>query len=88
MTHEERPAQPTISRHLLTTLRPQVYGNGAPHGIQQPLVEPLWTGIRALAAVDGEGAVLVDASGAEQQITTLDAMRALLRRPCRPGRRS
>jgi hypothetical protein len=63
MTHEERPAQPTISRHLLTTLRPQVYGNGAPHGIQQPLVEPLWTGIRALAAVDAEGAVLVDADG-------------------------
>jgi ATP-dependent DNA ligase len=45
-------------------LRPQIYGNGSPYKLREPLVEPLWTGVRALAAVDGAGVALVDAEGA------------------------
>ena len=63
MTQEARTTASILTRHLLATLRPQVYGAGAPHKIIEPLVEPLWTGIRALGAVDGEGAALVDADG-------------------------
>jgi ATP-dependent DNA ligase len=65
MTHETAPSAGTDSgaRRVLDTLRPQVYGSGAPHRILDPLVEPLWIGIRALAAVDGAGATLVDAEG-------------------------
>jgi bifunctional non-homologous end joining protein LigD len=50
-------------RQLLETLRPQAFGDGAPQKIRDPLVEPLWTGVRALAAIDGYGATLVDADG-------------------------
>jgi ATP dependent DNA ligase domain len=53
----------TDPRQFLETLRPQAYGNGAPHKVRNPIVEPLWTGVRALAAVDREGATLVDADG-------------------------
>jgi hypothetical protein len=63
MTDERGPAAPTAARDLLGTLRPQVYGNGAPHRVREPLIEPLWTGIRALAAVDDEGALVIDADG-------------------------
>jgi hypothetical protein len=63
MSDEAMASRPTLSRHLLATLRPQVYGNGGPQRIREPIIEPLWTGIRALAAVDGEGAALVDADG-------------------------
>jgi len=31
--------------------------------VRDPLVEPLWTGVRVLAAVDGNGAVIVDIEG-------------------------
>jgi hypothetical protein len=31
--------------------------------VRDPIVEPLWTGVRVLAAVDGDGAVIVDADG-------------------------
>src|SRR6188508_95929 len=48
---------------ILVTLRPQEYGNGAPQKVRDPIIEPLWTGVRALAAVDDGGASLVDADG-------------------------
>ena len=63
MTQDPRPAEPTMARDVLETLRPQAYGNSAPQKIRDPLVEPLWTGLRALAAVDEEEAALVDADG-------------------------
>jgi hypothetical protein len=66
MTQEMRPAGPedaTDPRQVLGTLRPQAYGDGGPQKIRDPLVEPLWTGVRTLAAVDAGGAVLVDAEG-------------------------
>ena len=68
MTQETRASGTTSSadpRQLLETLRPQAYGNGAPQKILDPLIEPLWTGVRALAAVDGDGATLVDGAGDE-----------------------
>jgi hypothetical protein len=68
MTQETRPSGSASSadpRQILEMLRPQAYGNGAPQKIRDPLVEPLWTGVRALAAIDGDGATLVDAEGDE-----------------------
>jgi hypothetical protein len=62
MTHETRPTEP-LPREVLATLRPQAFGNGAPQKIRDPLVEPLWTGVRTLAAVDAGGAALIDAEG-------------------------
>ncbi len=66
MTQETRPGESDTSgdpHQILMTLRPQAYGNGAPQKVRDPLVEPLWTGVRALAAVDDGGASLVDADG-------------------------
>lgn len=60
MTQE---ATPSGAREALAGLRPQTYGNGSPSRISNPIVEPLWVGVRALAAVDPAGAVLVDESG-------------------------
>ena len=68
MTQETRTSETASSadpRQLLATLRPQAFGNGAPQKVLDPLIEPLWTGVRALAAVDGDGATLVDADGDE-----------------------
>ena len=68
MTQEARADRTATSadpRQILATLRPQAYGNGAPQKIRDPLIEPLWTGVRALAAVDAGGATLVDADGDE-----------------------
>ena len=52
------------TRAALATLRPQPIGSGHPGRIIDPLVEPLWTGVRALAAVDRDGVVLSDEDGA------------------------
>lgn len=51
---------------VLASLRPQAFGDGRPDRVIDPIVEPQWAGIRALAAIDaGEtgGAVLADESG-------------------------
>ena len=66
MTQELRPTRPegaTDPREILATLRPQAYGDSGPQKIRDALVEPLWTGVRTLAAVDGGGALLVDPEG-------------------------
>ena len=66
MAQDARPTGPeeaTDPREILATLRPQAYGNSNPQKIRDPLVEPLWTGVRTLVAVDTGGAVLVDADG-------------------------
>jgi len=47
----------------LAGLRPQPFGHGDPRRVQNPLIEPLWTGVRALAAIDSETAVLADEHG-------------------------
>jgi bifunctional non-homologous end joining protein LigD len=66
MTQETRPGGSATSgdpHQILATLRPQAYGNGSPQKVRDPLIEPLWTGVRTLAAVDDGGATLVDADG-------------------------
>jgi ATP-dependent DNA ligase len=43
--------------------KPQAFGNGRAGRIDNPLVEPLWTGLRVLGHVDGGRAVLRDPDG-------------------------
>ncbi len=43
------PDDPTGARAFLPTVRPQIYGSGAPDKVLDPIIEPLWVGIRALA---------------------------------------
>ena len=50
-------------RALLKTLRPQIYGKESPSKIVDPIIEPLWVGVRSLAGVDPDGAAIVDESG-------------------------
>src|SRR3954454_21492113 len=62
------PALPTASpalpedgpRGLLATLRPQIYGKSSPGKVVDPIIEPLWIGVRALAGVDPDRATIVD----------------------------
>ena len=62
MTQETTPSG---AREALAALRPQAFGKGSPARISDPIVEPLWAGIRALAAVDAAGAALVDEVGGD-----------------------
>jgi bifunctional non-homologous end joining protein LigD len=48
---------------MLVSLRPQLYAKGSPNKVVEPIVEPLWVGVRTLAAVDDAGAAMVDADG-------------------------
>lgn len=42
----------TDARDVLASLRPQAFGDGRPDRVIDPIVEPQWAGIRALAAID------------------------------------
>jgi ATP dependent DNA ligase domain len=57
------PAAPSQAKAALADLRPQAFGTGSPGSVRNPLVEPLWVGIRSLAAVDDGGALVVDERG-------------------------
>jgi hypothetical protein len=81
MTEGPTPAAPTAQtgpRQLLATLRPQRYGRSSPWKIADPVVEPEWIGIRSLAAIDPDGAVIIDADGDEidEMTTVMDALAA------------
>jgi hypothetical protein len=52
-----------VARRALGELRLQEYGGGSPARILDPIVEPLWVGIRALAAVSGEDVAIRDVDG-------------------------
>ena len=55
----------TDARAVLPTLRPQAFGDGRPDRVIDPIVEPQWAGIRALAAVDvGDPGAGSDVGGA------------------------
>lgn len=56
-------ADPPDARAALAGLRPQPFGHGHPGRVPDPLIEPLWTGVRALAAVVADTAGLVDEAG-------------------------
>jgi hypothetical protein len=51
------------ARSALAGLRPQPFGSGNPNKIVDPLIEPMWAGIRALAAI-GDEVAIVDEGGA------------------------
>jgi ATP-dependent DNA ligase len=51
------------ARTALADLRPQPYGNTNPSRVRDPLVEPLWAGVRVLAALDIDDATLIDETG-------------------------
>ena len=58
----------TTARTFIGTLRPQAFGDGRPDRVIDPIVEPRWAGIRALAAIDADehdprGVALADESG-------------------------
>ena len=63
MTDDTDAREPGPARQALADLRPQVFGKGPPSAVIDPIVEPLWTGIRVLASVDASGVALVDADG-------------------------
>ncbi|HEY0444071.1 MAG TPA: hypothetical protein VGC90_07610 [Candidatus Limnocylindrales bacterium] len=47
--------------------RPQRFGRRAARHVDDPLVEPLWSGIRVLAHVSPDGVEMLDAEGGVQQ---------------------
>jgi hypothetical protein len=47
----------------VTDWRPQTFGRKSPNAVLDPIVEPLWSGLRVLGAVAGEEAVLQDVEG-------------------------
>jgi hypothetical protein len=53
----------SAARAALADLRPQPFGHGHPERVPDPLIEPLWTGVRALVAIEGGAAVLADEAG-------------------------
>ena len=48
---------------ILRDLRPQGYGSTSPGRIVDPIVEPLWDGVRILAAIEGQRSELVGEDG-------------------------
>jgi ATP-dependent DNA ligase len=50
-------------REIAASLRPQPFGHGDPGRVADPLIEPLWTGVRALAAIDSDGVALANDVG-------------------------
>ncbi len=63
MAQESSTEDATRPRQFVATLRPQIYGKGSPNKVADPIIEPLWVGVRALAGVDGDGAILIDEAG-------------------------
>jgi hypothetical protein len=52
-----------VTDAAIRTWRPMAFGRRSSHEIANPIVEPVWNGIRALAHVDRGSAELVDADG-------------------------
>jgi len=57
--------------------RPMRFGHGRAADIRDPLIEPLWDGIRVLAHVEGGAVTLVDGSGADLTDRFPDVVAAL-----------
>ena len=55
--------EPMGARAALASLRPQVFGNGNPGRVLNPIIEPMWTGIRSLAAIGDGEATIADEGG-------------------------
>jgi hypothetical protein len=63
VTHDPGPVRTARARQVMADLRPQDYSKGNPTSVLDPIVEPLWAGLRALAAIDDSGAALADSGG-------------------------
>src|SRR6476646_9639893 len=63
MTDEQATGGSALARSVLADLRPQDFGKGNPSNVSNPLIEPLWAGLRVLAAIDGDGVAIVDEDG-------------------------
>ena len=63
MTQDIAPTDGAGPREMLATLRPQAYAAGSPARVRDPIVEPLWSGLRTLAAIGPDGAAIVDEGG-------------------------
>jgi ATP-dependent DNA ligase len=50
-------------RTVMAGLRPQPFGVGHPERVVDPVIEPMWSGLRVLASIDGHDVVLADALG-------------------------
>ena len=48
----ERYDAPMSALTLVRDLRPQSFGKSAPSHVLDPIVEPMWSGVRVLAALD------------------------------------
>ncbi len=73
----EPTALPTID--LARTIRPQRYGTSSSKRIADPLVEPLWSGMRVIGAADEGGAVLLE-GGEELSLSPIsNALWAMVR---------
>ncbi len=48
---------------VLRDLRPQAFGSTSPARIREPIIEPLWAGVRVLAGVDHGASALLDETG-------------------------
>jgi len=59
----DRTADFADARAALADLRPQPFGGGNPRRILDPIIEPMWAGLRALAAIDGRDVALADEAG-------------------------
>jgi ATP-dependent DNA ligase len=62
---------------IVRELRPQAFGDARPQSITDPIIEPLWSGIRVLAAVESESSGLFDSDG--DRVTDFAALEAELR---------
>ena len=60
---EAEPGAVSAAHRALDELRLQEYGNKGPLSVKDPIVEPLWAGIRLLAAIDGERVAMIDVDG-------------------------
>jgi hypothetical protein len=74
--------EPTLSLdplELARSLRPQSFGASVSGRIREPVVEPLWSGVRVLAAARGHDALLFDDAGdaLEEPVELLDALAAV-----------
>lgn len=56
-------SDPQTARAVLTGLRPQPFTVGNPGRVLDPLIEPMWAGVRALAAIDGVDVAFANENG-------------------------
>jgi hypothetical protein len=59
---------------IVRDLRPQAFGDIRPQNVKDPIIEPLWSGVRVLAAIEDGSCSLVDTDG--DPLADFDEIRA------------